>query len=72
LHRYNESAKKHQVEAAKATEASKLMDKWRLKAEEAGKKISQLELAVKDAAEAKEAKAAVAKVGLYTLNPADP
>jgi len=48
----DEALKKQQAETAKATEASKMMDKWRLKAEEAGKKISQLEIAVKDAGEA--------------------
>lgn len=57
----DEAAKKQQVEATKASEASKLVDKWRVKAEEAGRRISQLETAVVEAAGAKEAKAGVAK-----------
>ena len=33
----DDSSKRQQEEAAKATEAGKLMDKWRLKAEDAGR-----------------------------------
>ena len=58
----NEAVKQQQAEAAKATEAGKLMNTWRLKAEEAGRKISELEMAVKDAKEAKEAKEAMAEM----------
>jgi len=53
-----EASKKEKAEAAKAAEAGKLLDKWRLKAEEATKKITDLEMKVKDSAAAKEAKVA--------------
>ena len=44
--------------AAKTAEASKLPDKWRIKAEQATEQIADLEMKVKDSAAAKEAKTA--------------
>jgi kinesin family protein 5 len=57
-----EAIKKQKAEMAKAVEAGKLVDTYKLKSEEAAKKIKELEAAVKEAAEAKEVRLEMKKI----------
>ena len=57
-----EAIKKQKAEMAKAAEAGKLVDTYKLKSEEAAKKIKELEAAVKEAAEAKEVRLEMKKI----------
>ena len=58
----DEAIKKQMAETAKAVEAGKLEETYKAKADEAAKKIKELEAAVKQAAEAKEVKAEMKKM----------
>ena len=57
-----EAIKKQKAEMAKAAEAGKLVDTYKLKSEEAAKKIKELEAAVKEAAEAKKVRLEMKKI----------